>query len=204
MESALANYQEQLKDDDDAQAYLSQTRGLSAAKQAYFRLGVVNEPVAGHEFYRGRIVIPYLTRAGVVGMKFRDQTGQANAKYLNLPRQAARIFNPEAFFSDKPYIAISEGEIDAMTAHSRVLPTVGMPGVSSWQEWFMRPFDGYECIYVLSDNNDKGQGTAFAEEIAERLDNVRITPMPDGHDVNSFVKDHGHEALLSRLGLKST
>jgi DNA primase len=136
-------------------------------------------------------------------MKFRAIEDDVKAKYLNLPKQPPRIFNPEAFFSDKPYIAICEGEIDAMTAHSRLLPAVGLPGVSSWQEWFERPFAGYEAIYVLSDNDDKGQGAQFAEEIAERLDNVRITPMPDGMDVNTFVNNHSHAALLARLGIES-
>lgn len=201
--SALDGYREQLREDDDAQAYLSLTRGLSVDKQAYFKLGFVKEPIPGHEKFEGRVVIPYVTRAGIVGMKFRAIADDVKAKYLNLPRQQPRIFNPEAFFSSKPYIAICEGEIDAMTAHSRLLPAVGLPGVSSWQEWFARPFDGYETIYVLADNDDKGQGQNFAEEIAERLENVRITPMPEGMDVNTFVNNHGHAALLERLGIKS-
>lgn len=181
---------------------MSLTRGLSGDKQAYFKLGYVNDPIPGHEKFVGRIVIPYVTRAGVVGMKFRAIEDDAKAKYLNLPRQQPRIFNPEAFFSPKPYIAICEGEIDAMTAHSRILPAVGLPGVSSWQEWFARPFDGYETIYVLADNDDKGQGQQFADEIAERLDNVRTILMPEGHDVNSFVNNHSHAALLDRAGIK--
>lgn len=202
LDTALTEYQDQLGQDDAAQDYL-RTRGLSADKQAYFRLGYVSDPVPGHEKFKGRIVIPYLTRNGVVGMKFRALDPEAKAKYLNLPRQAPRIFNPEAFFSDKPYIAICEGEMDAMTAHSRLLPAVGMPGVSSWEEWFSRPFAGYEVIYVLADNDDKGQGAKFADELSERLENVRTILMPPGEDVNSFVIKEGHEALLGKVGLCS-
>jgi DNA primase len=177
------------------------TRGLSPDKQAFFRLGYVNNPVPGHDKFTGRIVIPYLTRTGVVGMKFRALGDTDGAKYLNLPRQATRIYNPEAFFSDKPYIGICEGEIDAMTAHNRLLPAVGLPGVSQWQEWMDRPFAGYETIYVLADNDDKGQGKKFGEEIEERLENVRVILMPEGHDVNSFVAAEGHTALLERIGI---
>jgi DNA primase len=199
LDTALTEYQDQLSQDDAAQDYL-RNRGLSADKQAYFRLGYINEAVPGHEKFTGRIVIPYLTRAGVVGMKFRAIEDRKD-KYLNLPRQAPRIFNPAGFFSDKPYIAICEGEIDAMTAHSRLLPAVGLPGVSSWQEWFARPFIGYETIYVLADNDDKGQGAKFADEIAERLENVRTILMPEGMDVNKYVTENSHDALLERVGI---
>lgn len=201
MDTALTEYQDQLATDDAAQDYL-RNRGLSADKQAYFRLGFISDPVPGHEKFSGRIVIPYLTRNGVVGMKFRAIEDRKD-KYLNLPRQAPRIYNPEAFFSDKPYIAICEGEIDAITAHSRLLPSVGLPGVSSWQEWFSRPFNGYEVIYVLADNDDKGQGAKFADELSERLENVRTILMPEGMDVNTFVSENNHDALLERVGIYS-
>src|SRR6266542_3945846 len=36
-----------------------------------WRLGVVESPEPGHDQYVGRLAIPYLNRAGVVGFKFR-------------------------------------------------------------------------------------------------------------------------------------
>lgn len=201
LENALTEYQSQLQGDDDALEYLMTERGLSRDRLLYFRLGYVASPHdVEFEDFQGRIVIPYLTRAGVVGMKFRDVSGESKAKYLNIRGQPARIFNVEAFFSGKPYIAVTEGEIDAMTAHCRRLPTVGMPGVDSWQPWFSRPFEGYERVFMLADSDDKeGQGIRFANKIAAEVENVVIAPMPKGHDVNSFVLEYGHDALIERI-----
>lgn len=200
---ASTAYAEQLKSDSDAQDYLTNTRNLSADKQAYFRLGSVVDPLPGHEKYAGTISIPYLTRTGVVGMKFRNLNPDAKAKYLNLPKQPVRLFNPEALFSPKPYIAICEGEMDTMTAHGRMLPAIGVPGVDGWQAWFDRPLTGYDAVYVLADNDDAGQGMKFAEFVAERLENVRVVPMPKGHDVNSFVAAEGYSALLNKIGIEA-
>lgn len=201
MENALAEYQSQLFADDDAMEYLTTARGFSRDRLQYFRLGYVANPHdVEFEDFKGRIVIPYLTRAGVVGMKFRDITGEAKAKYLNIRHQPPRIFNPEAFFSGKPYIAICEGEMDAMTTHCQRLPAVGFPGVDAWQPWFPRCFEGYERVYMLADTDDKeGQGVRFAHKIADNIENVVIAPMPEGHDVNSFVLEFGQEALIERI-----
>lgn len=200
--TALTAYADQLSRDESALDYLTSQRNLSAAKLQYFNLGFVADPLPGHEMFKGRIAIPYKTRAGVVGFKFRALSPDAKAKYLYPTGQQHSIFNPEAFFSPKPHIAICEGEIDAMTAHSQLLPAVGMPGVSSQKPWFTRPFQGYETIYVLADTDDKnGEGLAFAEDLASKLQNVRIIPMPTGHDVNSYVSAEGYESLIERIGL---
>lgn len=199
---ALEAYQTQLRDADKAREYLTETRGLSVDRQAFFQLGYVSDPLPGHEKYTGRIVVPYMTRAGVVMMKFRS-LGDDKPKYLNLSGQPPRIFNPSGLFSSKPYIAICEGEFDAMTAHSQVLPAIGVAGVDSWQPYFDRPLAGYDAVYVLADNDDKGQGIAFAEMVSDRVENVRIIPMPEGHDVNSFVREQGYDALLDKIGLKA-
>jgi DNA primase len=197
---ACTAYQQQLT--AEAREYLTTVRNLSADRQAFFRLGYVDDPLPGHEKYAGRIAVPYLTRSGVVMIKFRS-LNDAKPKYLNLSGQPTRIFNPAALFSHKPYIAICEGEFDAMTAHSQQLPAIGVAGVDAWQSYFDRPLAGYDAVYVLADNDDKGQGIGFAEMVADRVDNVRIIPMPEGHDVNSFVGAEGYSALLDRIGLKA-
>ena len=56
-------------------------RGITKEAASLFRLGSVVEPSAGHEHAIGRLSIPYITPAGVVGIKFRaiDDT---TPKYL--------------------------------------------------------------------------------------------------------------------------
>jgi DNA primase len=103
----------------------------------------------------------------------------------------------------EPYVCVTEGEFDAIAAHQAGLPAVGFPGVSSIKEpYYLRPFKGYEAVYILADNDDKGQGETFAEKVAENVQNARIILMPKGHDVNSFLKADGPEALRERIGIK--
>lgn len=203
LDEASTAYADQLQGEEGtaAREYLTDTRALSADRQAFFKLGYVSEPLPGHEKYAGRIAVPYLTAAGVVNIKFRALPPADKPKYLNISGQPPRIFNPAAFFNPRPYIAICEGEFDTITAHGQRLPAIGVPGVDGWQPWFDRPLRGYDAVFVLADSDDNGQGIAFAEMVADRIENTRIIPMPEGHDVNSFVAANGYEALLERIGI---
>jgi DNA primase len=199
--AASAAYMDQLANANHAQDYLK-NRGLSADRQAFFKLGYVNDPLPGHESYAGRIAIPYVTRSGVVGFKFRSLSeGKDKFKYLYPTGQATSIFNPEAFFHPRPYIAVCEGEIDTMTAHGRMLPAVGFPGAKAIKPWFWKPLAGYDAVYILADGDDNGESMAWANHIAEYVENTRIIPMPTGHDVNSFVTENGYDALLDKIGI---
>jgi DNA primase len=156
----------------------------------------------GHDHVAGRLAIPYLTHAGVVALKFRSIGEGDGPKYLYASGTVAkRIFNPGALFDDRPYICICEGEIDAITAAQAGLPAVGIAGVDNWQPYFARCFAGYESVFILSDSDDKGQGENFAKALARLIDNAKIVPMPDGHDVNSFVREAGESALLDKVGV---
>lgn len=169
-----------------------------------FRLGYVAEPLVGHDFFRGRLVIPYLTRAGVVSLKYRRLSDGENSgpKYLyESGTVAKRLFNPMALFDDRPYVCVCEGEIDAITAVQAGLPAVGIAGVDNWQPYFARVFAGYESVFILGDNDDKGQGATFAESLAELVPNSKVVLMPENHDVNSFVNEAGGDALLDKVGV---
>lgn len=201
MDEASREYHKTLRD-SPAVEYLK-TRGLSGVSAQSFRLGYVASPLPGHEQYAGMLCIPYLTRAGAVTLRFRridiDGVEGQGPKYRSLPGDPPRVFNPNAFMRHEPYIAICEGEMDAITATQAGLPAVAIPGVSSWRKWFGRCFKGYAAVFILADTDDKGQGVEFAEKVAADIENARIMPMPQGHDVNSFVRAEGAEALLARL-----
>lgn len=121
---------------------------------------------------------------------------------MSLPGDQPRVYNTAALHRPSNFLCIAEGEPDTWTATQAGLPCVGLPGVSSFRDYMPRLFAGYEKIYVLADNDDKGQGLEFGEKIAERVPNTRVMLMPEGHDVNSFVLEQGPEALLDRLEIK--
>lgn len=86
-----------------AKSYL-EARGISELAASTFRLGYVEEPLVGHSEYRGRLAIPYVTPAGVVGFRFRcvgdhDCKGEGHPKYLQPPAFGTRLFNVRDLFS---------------------------------------------------------------------------------------------------------
>ncbi|MEU3618820.1 toprim domain-containing protein [Streptomyces sp. NPDC006872] len=202
LEEATARYEGELARSPNAVAYLK-SRGLSEDSAAFYRLGYVENPLPGHETARGMLSVPYLTRSGVVTVRFRRLGDGDGPKYRSVPGDPPRIFNANALLIPSDHVAICEGEFDAIAATEAGIPAVGIAGVSAWKSYFARCFKGYRAVYILADQDDKGQGMEFAEKVAEQIKNARISPMPAGHDVNSFVLAHGPEALLEQLEIKT-
>ena len=186
-----------------AEAHM-QGRGLGAAGNK-FRLGYVNEPEVGHEMYRGFMAIPYLRWSpengwAVVSIRFRcikEHEHVGHGKYMTTAGDRPRLYNTLALLKPSPVIAVTEGEIDAITATVCGVPAVGLPGSQAWQPHFREPFLGYKTVYVLADGDEAGH--QFAATVAGTLPNAAVLPMPPGQDVNSFVLANGKEALLERL-----
>lgn len=207
LEEACAKYEQSLP---LAKDYLAE-RGFSLDSVRSFRLGVVEEPLPGHESYTGRLAIPYLTKAGVVAMRFRDLTGNSKAKYLNGEGEKARLYNVPAFYRDSRCICITEGEFDAMAAQALAgLPAVGVPGINAWpdyrdpatpdhEKYWHLPFLGYERVFMLRDPDESGE--KLARKVAAVVGNVSVIEMPEGTDVNAFIVEHGAEALRKKVGL---
>jgi DNA primase len=201
LEEATARYEGDLTRSPAAVEYLK-SRGLSEDNAAFYRLGYVESPLPGHEVARGMLALPYLTRGGVMTVRFRRLGDGDGPKYRSVPGDPPRIFNANALLVPSDHIAICEGEFDAIAANLAGIPAVGIAGVSAWKSYFARCFKGYRAVYILADQDDKGQGMEFAEKVAEQIKNARISPMPAGHDVNSFVLANGPEALLDQLEIK--
>lgn len=169
-----------------------------------FGLGYVEDPVVGHEMYRGMMSIPYRRWApghpwSVVKIRFRKLPPRDGdgGKYLDVAGFPPRLFNTVALTERSPFVCITEGEIDAITAQVCGVPTVGVPGANSWQPYFSELFRGYESVYILADGDEPGM--KFAGAVAQTLNNAKVIPFPDGEDVNSFVTERGPKALLERL-----
>lgn len=148
------------------------------------------------------LAIPYLRwspgSAGwsVASIRFR-QLNAAKAKYLTVAGDQPRLYNTLALLKRSPFVAITEGEIDAITADVAGIPAVGVPGSQAWKPHFREPFIGYEDVFILADGDDAGR--TFAETVASSLPNARIRSMPPGSDVNSLVMERGVQALKDRI-----
>lgn len=196
--------------DDQALAYLSE-RGISQEIADGFRLGLAADPVVGHEFARGRLALPYLTRGGVKSIKFRclagHDCGEAGCpKYLAVSGTRPRLYNVEALFSPGSVIAVCEGEFDAIVTHSLCdIPAVSVPGVSSWLPHFPRVFEGFDQVFVLADNDEKEEGRNPGAELAARISKdlaqaVVVQP-PKGLDMTTWYLKEGRDAIRKACGL---
>lgn len=154
-----------------------------------YRLGYVADPLPGDEGFHGRIAIPYLSKTGVVNIKFR-RIGEQGPKYLYHPGQKHRLYNTNVYHTAEHTIGLCEGEIDAIVATERLrVPTMGIPGSKAWQgnasSW--RPiFKDFRRVFVFADGDDAGSN--LASEVAESLGfRARVVQCDPGFDVASTV-----------------
>lgn len=181
------------------------SRGLTLNRVENFLLGYVADPLPGHEMFKGFLAIPYVRWSqdqvwSIVSIRFRciaDHDHRGHGKYMTTPGDRPRLYNTLALLKDSPRIAITEGEIDAITAQASGIPAVGVPGAQAWQEYFKEPFLGYKQVFVLADGDEAGM--SFANTVASSMSNARVIPSPEGMDVNSFVLERGPKALIERL-----
>lgn len=209
MEEAAATYAAQLS--EDALEYLV-GRGLADAVDSA-RLGQVCDPLPGHEQYRGRLCIPFLSPNGVVALRFRA-LDDSKTKYLSMPGAQPRIYNVNALHTGSPVIAICEGEFDALALTLAGLPAVGVPGASSWQKHYPRVFADFARVFIITDNdvhevtNEAGEkelapnpGQRLAEQIAKQVRNSTVIVPPPNVDVSDWLLRDGALEVLTKIGV---
>jgi len=202
LEAATANYYSTVA---EARTYL-EARGLDGATCAMYRLGFVANPEVGHEQFVGRIAIPYLTPAGVVDIRFRrieDHDGPRSGgppKYLGLDGVKTGMFGVMALTMDTDFIAITEGELDAVTLTARCgIPAVGIPGAQGWKAHYGKCLQDFERVFVFCDGDKTGRD--FGKTVAREIRYATTIHLPEGEDVNSMFVNEGAEALRVRVGL---
>jgi DNA primase len=179
-----------------AQEYLS-NRSLSVEEASIFHLGVVDDPLPGHEAYRGRLSIPYITPSGVVDIRFRGINNE-DPKYMGLVGAKTTMFNTQACFVADKYICVTEGEFDCIMMSVKTMhPTIGIPGANNWKSHYAKILDDFEIVIVLADGD--AAGLEFGKKISRELGNVNIISMPEGEDVNSIITKRGSEWIDERI-----
>lgn len=181
-----------------AQAYL-ESRGISLAVARLAQFGVVAEPEIGHEAYAGRLSIPYVTKTGVVDLRFRSLNPAVEPKYMGMTGAETRMYNVLDVERANDFIGICEGEIDTLTLSACVgIPCVGVPGANSWKKHYTRLLADFERVFVFADGDQPG--TEFARSLARELP-VTIIQLPDGMDVNSMYVEEGSDYFLHKMAV---
>lgn len=205
LESMASSYQQAMNQEVADYLY---SRGIGSSVIANYRLGVVDESHPEHARYAGMICIPYITSlAGVVSLKFRQphECGDdcTHAKYIS-PYET-RIYNPLALDGADllGYVAITEGEIDAMTLdYFCGIPAIGIPGVETWKhhpEW-RELFRGFRRVLVFPDNDEinpvtgERPGAELAARIAHDIDTAKVLRLPAA-DVNKTYLEYGPDEI---------
>lgn len=206
-EQAASQYQTDLAIDTPVQEYL-RTRGIGPQVAGTYRLGVLRNPLLGHEAFRGRLAIPYITPHGIVTFTFRclqghvcketvvGHTKEGKPKYCpkyRAPQGMERtLYNVLDFKKDTNVIYICEGEMDAITLSVCGFAAIAIPGVSQWKDHFTRCFKDYGEIYVVADGDEAGYrlGAFLSMEVKARA----VRP-PKGEDVNSIFSKGGSNAV---------
>lgn len=183
---------------EPAWAYL-QGRGITEEMARARLLGQVSadaEPIY-HDMI-GRLSIPFVTPTGVVAIRFRciedhDCKEAGHPKYLQGKGTHDHLYNVGALHERHPAIGITEGEFDALITDEHVLPCVGVPGATKWKPYWSRLFEDFERVFLIGDGDDAGR--KFVDKLTELLPNVQPVVMPRDHDANSYLLEHGPEAL---------
>lgn len=196
LEEATVEYQSQV----DAVAPYLVSRGLDQKVAGEFRLGYVGTAMVGHDDYRGRLAIPYITPTGVIDIRFRSVGNDDGPKYLSRAGADIQMFNVLAFGVDSDVIAVCEGEIDTMITQGMCgIPAVGLPGVNSWKNFYHRAFGDYSRVFVLCDGDQPGR--ELGKRISQALDTATVIHMPDGMDCNDVYLQEGPDGIRRRVGM---
>lgn len=198
MEEATAAYQAAVT--DDAVRYL-RARGIDQQTARTFRLGVVADPLPGHERFRGFLAIPYLDRDGQpLSMRFRclaehDHRAHGHGKYMSITGEPARVYNIGAIHQAEDDVHVAEGEFDALVLTLVGLPAVAIPGANGWQSHHRRMLAGFSRVWVWGDPDDAGAD--FTARVCRALRSAKGVRLRRGDVTDTYLA--GGAAALHAL-----
>ncbi len=166
-------------------------------------LGVVTEPIPGHEHLVGRLCIPYLTDAGPVNLNFRCMQShnckeQANhSKYVKPKGAASNLYGVRCVSWADEWIILTEGELDALVWQQIGIPALGAPGAKNFQHHWINVLEDFSRVYVISEGDPAGE--EFWKLVSSQVSNTIKVQLPEGEDSNSLFVRGGAEALIGRI-----
>lgn len=202
LNEATARFEQNLH---EAAYYLAE-RGVSETVARSFRLGVVSDDVVGYERFSGMLSIPYITPAGVVGMKFRRIDGSEGPKYDSPSGQKVRLYNAQCLSDGGDVAVVVEGELSALIAQSALsVPCVGTPGASAWLDHWPRCFGDFDRTIVVADNDvkadDSNPGVRHAKKVQKSIEGAELVIPPAGLDLDEWLARDGVDVVKKAMGL---
>lgn len=199
LEEAVSRYSQHLH---LAQGNLD-ARGIDQITARRADLGVVVDPVPGHEHLRGRLAIPYMTESGPVNMTFRCiedhdcKVMENHSKYRKVAGSPSNLYGVRSYREADSFLALCEGEIDTIILKMIGIPAMGVPGADMWKPHWNSILQDFSRVYVFSDGDKAGKD--FANRVMVEYEHAIDVPMPPGEDVNSIYVKFGKQALLDRI-----
>lgn len=190
----------------DAAGWL-EARGVEVEHAASRGLGVVREPLPGHEAAAGYLAIPYLTDAGPVNFNFRciqDHDCKQipnHSKYWRRKGSGVNLYGVQSLQWADDWVVACEGEIDALIWQQIGVPAIGIPGAENWKPHWANVLEDFSRVYLAEDGDKAGKDLwiAMSEHIDQSNTMVVRMRMPDGEDSNSMYLKQGKDYLLGRI-----
>jgi DNA primase len=156
--------------------------------------------------YKNRMMIPIRDEYGnLISFTGRDLTGNSNAKYLHGPVNALfqkkkviwGLRNSRNLISEKDYVIVTEGQLDAMALVDVGIPAVSILGANVSEEQMLLLSKLTQNIYFTFDSDDAGDRGLFkAFKMAKDLDVdsvIYAIVLPKGKDPDDFIHEFGAE-----------
>jgi len=195
LEAATLRYAKHL---EEVRPYLEE-RGLDFELLRAEGFGVVRDPLPGHDIHEGKLSIPYLTDHGPVNLRFRclekhDHMG--HGKYMMMKGYEGNLYGVQQISGGDvdDWLAVTEGELDAISLRQAGIPALGVPGAKMWKQHWSKVFADFSYVYVFTDGDTAGDEMWKIWQDGLSTATIRVK-MPRGTDVNDVLKQQGPEAL---------
>jgi DNA primase catalytic core len=196
-----------------AKAYLIGERGFTEETISRFRIGYAGGGLREHltgecsfsvdvclkagvlkqvsdggvaDYFHDRIIFPNLRRGRVVHLSGRRIDG-GDPKYLHLPGEIRYLYNEDALLCKEAIV--TEGVADCISATQAGYAAVATLGTSGFKPEYLSKFSRCDRVNICFDGDEAGRQGAVkvARLIGSR---ARIVELPDGADLNDFLKAH--------------
>lgn len=149
--------------------------------------------------YRGRLMIPHLSKNGTLLGFIGRVLDDSKPKYLNPPdseiysksNELFALSTARSFISERGYVYLTEGQIDVITMHENGLEnTVGTGGTALTREHILL-LRKYTSHAVIVGDGDVAGTKAMMKVIDELLKfdmRVEVVVLPEGEDPDSFLR----------------
>ncbi len=151
-----------------------------------------------HERFASCVVFPVCDPDGCITTLYGRFTGAGSKRHLFLPERPTGLWNAVAL-KTYPEIILVESVIDAlsvmMAGHHNVIAIQGTNGLNERDIELFRKH-GTQKITLLLDGDEAGKkaGQRLYEMLSSPF-SCRLLCLPDNHDPNSFLVEHGAQKL---------